>query len=94
VCAIDHFGAAGWSEARLWWSELLRRRHACSRHDRRHGALSYGHESFGSGEPHVFLDIAKLLVLLVVISSPSLSRTPPLIVALLFLVTVAVPGRL
>jgi hypothetical protein len=50
--------------------------------------LAMGMESFGSGEPHVFLDIAKLLVLLVVISSPSLSRTPPLIVALLFLVTV------
>jgi hypothetical protein len=56
--------------------------------------LAPGMESFGSGKPLVFLDMAKLLVLLVVVSSPPLSRAPPLTVALLFLVTVAVPGRL
>jgi hypothetical protein len=56
--------------------------------------LALGVESFGSGEPRVFLDMAKLLVLLVVVSSPSLSHAPPLTVALLFLVTVIVPGRL
>jgi hypothetical protein len=38
--------------------------------------------------------MAKLLVLLVVVSSPPLSRAPPLTVALLFLVTAAVPDRL
>jgi hypothetical protein len=56
--------------------------------------LALGVESFGSVEPRVFLDMAKLLVLLVVVSSPLLSHAPPLTVALLFLVTVAVLGRL
>jgi hypothetical protein len=56
--------------------------------------LALGVESFGSGEPRVFLDMAKLLVLLAIVSSPPLSRAPPLTVALLFLVTVVVLGRL
>jgi hypothetical protein len=50
-------------------------------------------ESFDSGEPRVFLDMAKILVLLVVVMPP-LSCALPLTVALLFLVTIAAPGRL